>query len=128
LILAQPEGYVRLFVDEGDPMRALLLDFRAINEKQARGSNAELKEYVDKLLAAFALPEDTPPSNLVELLSQRELEVLRLVAQGLSNQEISERLFIALSSVKGHNQLIFSKLQVKSRTEAVARARELSLL
>ena len=65
---------------------------------------------------------------MVEPLSERELEVLRLVAQGLSNREISERLFLALNTVKGHNQKIFDKLQVQSRTEAVARARELGLL
>jgi LuxR family maltose regulon positive regulatory protein len=61
-------------------------------------------------------------------LSQRELKILQLIAQGLSNREISERLFLALSTVKGHNQKIFDKLQVQSRTEAVARARELGLL
>ena len=65
---------------------------------------------------------------LIEPLSQRELEVLHLIAQGLSNREIGERLFLALSTVKGHNQQIFDKLQVQSRTEAVARARELGLL
>jgi LuxR family maltose regulon positive regulatory protein len=61
-------------------------------------------------------------------LSQREIEVLQLIAQGLSNHEISDRLFLALSTVKGHNRIIFDKLQVQSRTEAVARARELHLL
>jgi len=65
---------------------------------------------------------------LVEPLSERELEVLRLIALGLSNREISERLFLALSTVKGHNRSIFDKLQVQSRTEAVARARQLGLL
>jgi LuxR family maltose regulon positive regulatory protein len=61
-------------------------------------------------------------------LSQRELEVLRLIAQGLSNQEICERLFLALDTVKGHNRRIFDKLQVQRRTEAIARARELGLI
>ena len=68
------------------------------------------------------------PSSLVEPLSQRELEVLRLMAQGLSNREIGERLFLALDTVKGHNRRIYDKLQVQRRTEAVARARELGLL
>ena len=126
LTLAEPEGYIRLFVDEGDLMRSLLLDFRAASEKQARGSDYELKEYIDKLLSAFVPTTNLLQSGLTEPLSPRELEVLRLVAQGLSNREISERLFIVLSSVKGHNQLIFSKLQVQSRTGAVARALELS--
>jgi LuxR family transcriptional regulator, maltose regulon positive regulatory protein len=61
-------------------------------------------------------------------LSRRELEVLALVAEGCSNHEISQRLFVALSTVKGHNLKIFEKLQVKRRTEAIARARELGLL
>jgi LuxR family maltose regulon positive regulatory protein len=65
---------------------------------------------------------------LAEPLSPRELEVLQLLAQGLSNHEISERLFLALSTVKGHNREIYGKLGVKRRTEAVARARELGLL
>jgi len=65
---------------------------------------------------------------LVETLSQRELEILKLIAQGLSNREIGERLFLALDTVKGHNRKIFDKLQVLRRTEAVARARELGLL
>ena len=69
-----------------------------------------------------------PAQSLIEPLSQRELEVLRLIAQGLSNREISERLFLALITVKGHNRNIFRKLQVRRRTEAVARARELGLL
>ena len=65
---------------------------------------------------------------LTEPLSRRELEVLRLLAEGLSNQEIGERLFLALDTVKGHNRRIFEKLEVKRRTEAVARGRELGLL
>jgi LuxR family transcriptional regulator, maltose regulon positive regulatory protein len=128
LNLAQPEGYARIFVDEGEPMRSLLLDFRVSSEKQLRKNDLELRKYIDALLSAFAQPKDRLQSGLIEPLSQRELEVLRLIAQGLSNREISERLFIALSSVKGHNQMIFSKLQVQSRTEAIARARELGLL
>jgi LuxR family maltose regulon positive regulatory protein len=63
------------------------------------------------------------PANVLQLI-----EVLQLIAQGLSNREISKRLFLALTTVKGHNQNIFGKLDVQSRTEAVARARELGLL
>jgi LuxR family maltose regulon positive regulatory protein len=98
-----------------------------------------MRDYAGKLLAAFESEKSrtgvesgrlTSPASqpLVEPLSQRELEVLRLIAEGLSNSEISERLFIALITVKGHNQRIFGKLQVQRRTEAVARARELGLL
>ena len=68
------------------------------------------------------------PSSLVEPLSPRELEILKLITQGLSNREIGERLFLALDTVKGHNRHIFDKLQVQRRTEAITRARELGLL
>ena len=92
-----------------------------------------MKEYVHKLLAAYGKQKDVHPSSLspqplVEPLSQRELEVLHLIAQGLSNREISERLFLALSTVKRHNGNIYGKLGVQRRTEAVAHARELGLL
>ena len=100
-----------------------------------RAAQGMMPDYIGKLLAAFEAEKVesaqlTPRSAmaLIEPLSQRELEVLKLIAQGLSNQEISERLFIALITVKGHNQRIFGKLQVQRRTEAVARARELGLL
>jgi LuxR family maltose regulon positive regulatory protein len=127
LALAEPEGYVRIFVDEGMPMAHLL------SEAAAHGI---MPDYSGKLLAVFESEaqksEDTSylPSTqpLIEPLSQRELEVLQLMALGLSNREISERLFLALSTVKGHNRRIFGKLGVQRRTEAVARARELGLL
>ena len=109
-------------------MRSLLLDFRGSLEKQPRGKDHELWGYVDKLLSAFAQSTDIPQSNSNELLSQRELEVLRLIAQGLSNDEISQQLFLALDTVKGHNRRIYGKLQVQRRTEAIIRARELGLL
>jgi LuxR family maltose regulon positive regulatory protein len=127
LALAEPNCFVRTFVDEGAPMAGLLA------EATAQGI---MSDYAAKLLAAFET-EDRKSENesdpdrsqaLVEPLSRRELEVLRLVAQGLSNHEISERLFLALSTVKGHNLKIFEKLQVKRRTEAIVRARELGLL
>ena len=130
LTLAEPEGYVRIFVDEGRPMAQLL------SEAATRGI---MPDYTGKLLAAFGaegrIDPDDPPrlatlasQPLVEPLSDRELEVLRLIAQGLSNREISERLFLAVITVKGHNRNIFRKLQVRRRTEAIARARELGLL
>jgi LuxR family maltose regulon positive regulatory protein len=95
-----------------------------------------MPDYVGKLLAVFeaeAQPSEDksdllPAQPLNESLSQRELEVLQLIAQGLSNHEISKRLFLALDTVKGHNRKIFDKLRVQRRTEAVARARELGLL
>ena len=130
LALAEPEGYVRIFVDEGLPMAHLL---------SAAATQGMMPDYIGQLLAVFEAEaqkrEDTsylspasPAQPLIEPLSQRELEVLQLIAQGLSNREISERLFLALSTVKGHNRNIYGKLQVQRRTEAVARARELGLL
>lgn len=123
LLLAVPEGYFRTFVDEGEPMQAMLFAFRSTLKKQT-----PISEYVDKLLSFFERPAERSQSNLIDPLSERELEVLRLVANGLSNDEISQKLFVAVSTVKGHNLRIFGKLQAKSRTEAVARARELGLL
>ena len=127
LTLAEPEGYVRVFVDEGRPMAQLLAEAAA---------DGIMPDYAARLLAAFKAeehksedePDVSPALPLIETLSQRELEVLRLVAQGLSNREIGERLFLAIITVKGHNRNIFRKLQVRRRTEAVARARELGLL
>jgi len=130
LTLAEPENYVRVFTDEGQPMAELL------SKQKAEGKNQ--KEYAQKLLAAFGTHEEIHPSSndqrssnsqpLVEPLSERELEVLGLIAQGYSNREISEQLHLALSTVKGHNMRIFGKLGVQRRTEAVAHARELGLL
>jgi len=127
LALAEPEGYVRIFLDEGLSMMQLL------REASAREI---MPDYTDKLLAAFEAEKrksedkpDLPSANLlIDPLSQRELEILKLIAQGLSNREIGERLFLALDTIKGHNRKIFDKLQVQSRTEAIARARELGLL
>jgi LuxR family maltose regulon positive regulatory protein len=89
-------------------------------------------DYTPKLLAAFDNEKATvspgQSENLVEPLSEREQEVLQLIAQGLTNRKISERLYLALDTIKGHNRRIYAKLGVKNRTEAVTRARELGLL
>ena len=127
LVLSAPGGFIRLFVDEGLPM------VRLLSEAAALGM---IPDYLGKVLSACEAEkqknEETssrPPAQpLIEPLSHRELEVLHLMAQGLSNQEMSERLFLALDTVKGHNRKIFGKLQVQRRTEAVARARALGLL
>ncbi len=128
LALAEPEGLIRLFVDEGRPMVSLLT---------AAAAHGLMLDYIGKMLAACevekqkyeAMVSPVPPAQpLFEPLSRRELEVMRLIAQGLSNQEISERLVLALETVKGHNKKIFGKLRVQRRTEAVARAHALGLL
>jgi LuxR family maltose regulon positive regulatory protein len=121
LLRGEAEGRRRVFLDEGPPVARLLAEARA------RGVMAD---WVGTLLAAFEAEaaRSQPAQPLVEALSRRELEVLALIGQGRSNQEIGERLFLALDTVKGHNRRIFEKLQVQRRTEAVARARELGLL
>ena len=126
LLQAEPEGYIRTFVDEGRPMAALL--HRAL----ARGVTPD---YTASLLAAFtsvdqevqSFPPPVPfPFN--EPLSQRELEVLHLLAGGASNQEIAEELSIALSTARKHVSNIIGKLGVHNRTQAVSRGRDLGLL
>jgi LuxR family maltose regulon positive regulatory protein len=124
LSLAKLEGYVRIFVDEGEPMRALL------RQAAARGIAAE---YVGRLLAAFdgdveeASPyADTQP--LIEPLSERELEVLRLLTTHLSSTEIAEELYISVHTVRYHIKSIYSKLGAHRRADAVDQARELKLL
>ena len=128
LTLAEPEGFIRVFVDEGPPMAQLLY------EAAARGI---APDYARRLLAAFpvAEPEQTdlsktqaPKSELVEPLSERELEVLQLIAEGLTNREIASRLFLSLNTVKAHTRNIYGKLGVNSRTQAVARVRALGVL
>jgi LuxR family maltose regulon positive regulatory protein len=127
LALAEPGGFIRTFLDEGPPMTDLL------SKISIQGI---MPNYVSKLLEAFEAEEKggeskafrPPAQTLIEPLSGRELEVLQLIAQGLSNREIGERLFLALNTVKGHNRRIFNKLQVQRRTEAIARAHELDLL
>jgi LuxR family maltose regulon positive regulatory protein len=118
LTLAEPEGYIRIFVDEGPPMARLLY------EAAARGI---APDYARRLLVAFEdatkdkgrrtrkeIPSSVvgPSSTLVEPLSERELEVLQLVAEGLTNQEIASRLFLSLNTVKAHTRNIYGKLGV----------------
>jgi LuxR family transcriptional regulator, maltose regulon positive regulatory protein len=141
LALAQPEGYVRLFVDEGAPMAALLSELLKRRRKGPRDARQHaMLGYVRRLLAVFESPHTStdPPvpggyargqdQPLPEHLTAREREVLELIAAGLSNQEIAAQLFIATSTVKGYVHSIFRKLEVDSRTKAVARARELGFV
>jgi LuxR family transcriptional regulator, maltose regulon positive regulatory protein len=127
LTLAEPEGYVRLFLDEGRPAQLLLAAWLA------RASPGPLRDYAVELLAHFksgptllaAAPET---GSLVEPLSPRELEVLQLIAAGKTNQQIALDLIIAPGTVKAHTGNIYRKLDVANRTEAVARARQLGIL
>ena len=139
-MLAEPEGYVRLFVGEGEPMRALLRHAAAAGVAPA---------YTRRLLAAFDLPPQpvstqikpaSPPSRptstparpaapaLAEPLTAREVEVLRLIAAGMRNDEIANHLFISPSTVKRHIANAYGKLGATHRIEAVTRANDLHLL
>lgn len=131
LLLAEPGGYVRVFLDAGPAVGPLLVDAR-------RGET--VSGYASRLLAAWEaekqgvdhadLSRSFPlrPAGLAEPLTERELELLGLIAGGLSNQEIAQRLVITLPTVKWHTSNIYGKLGVRSRTQAVARARSLGLL
>jgi LuxR family maltose regulon positive regulatory protein len=121
--LAAPEGYVRTFVDLGKSLVPVL------NHAASRGV---APQYAARLLSAFDHDQPALPSlerqPLVEPLTERELEVLQLLAEQLSNREIGRRLFISLPTVKSHTSSIYGKLAVHSREEAVARARALAIL
>ena len=131
LTLAEPSGYMRVFLDEGRPMQLLLAQWLAHAEPSS------LQEYATQLLAQFlAKPHGTREAhenvsraaNLLEPLSQRELEVLRLMALGRTNQEIARQLIVAPGTVKAHAASIYRKLDAANRTEAVTRARQLYIL
>ena len=136
LSLAEPEGYIRLFVDEGTPMARLLVQMR----RRLPGNQPGSTNYREHLLALLGRAHDEDVSHeafavpgpgiypLGEPLSERELEVLRLIAAGYSNREIADRLVIAVSTVKWYVNAIYGKLQVESRTKAIARARELNIV
>jgi LuxR family maltose regulon positive regulatory protein len=118
LALAQEEGYVRLFVENGPALTPLLSQVRHL-----------FPDYVSQLLSALpAGPENNPSALLLDPLTGREQEILSLIAQGQSNRQIADALFISVGTVKGHVNHIFGKLDVKSRTQALLRARELNLL
>jgi LuxR family maltose regulon positive regulatory protein len=132
LILGEPGGYVRTFLDEGEPIARLLSQILVARpkERQAR-SRGPSPNYVARLLAAFGEEAELAPpamESLVEPLTGREMDVLRLVVGGLSNAEIAEELVIAVSTVKSHINHIYGKLGVENRTQAVIRAQELALL
>jgi LuxR family maltose regulon positive regulatory protein len=138
LTLAEAEGYLRMFLDEGQPMQMLLAQWLA------HAGDDHLKGYVIRLLSHFdaeshvvtaeqdkASPSADPSAlgqALIEPLSQRELEVLHLIALGNTNKEIAQKLIVAPGTVKAHTASIYRKLDVSNRTEAAARARQLGIL
>ncbi len=126
LALAEPEGYIRLFVDEGDQLATLLRHPSVLRK---------FTDYSRRLLASYQeqIPDDMQSEKdlkigLIENLTNREREVLSLIATGISYQEIGEKLFISIGTIKRHAYNIYGKLAVKNRTQAVNRAKELGLL
>jgi len=139
LTLAEPEGYFRLFVDEGEPMCSLLLDLRARMKQQPSGQNHPLLVYVERLLTGFGRTKANhaitqpkkvglmEPAPHIEPLSERELEVLKLLRTELSGPEIAGQLVISPNTFRTHTKNIFSKLGVNNRRAAVRRAEDLDL-
>jgi LuxR family maltose regulon positive regulatory protein len=134
LALAQPEGYVRVFADEGPPMAALLRSLIGARQRgrAATGSGAAT-EHLHQIIQAF--PAKAPagdtipvPAGLIEPLTDRELEVLRLLAAGRRNRDIAQDLVVTQETVKKHLSHIFDKLGATNRTQAVAHARKLGLI
>jgi len=131
LALAEPEGYLQLFVDEGEAMRSLL---RMLIEKQSHNRDHPLSGYADKLLAIFPQPVAAPKSaiihqksDMIEPLSERELEVLKLLRSELSGPEIAQQLIVSLNTLRTHTKNIYNKLGVNDRRTAIRRAEELEL-
>ena len=125
LSITQPEGHVRVYVDAGQPVAELL--------GRMKTEDGAMNEYINELLAAFENKEKFRPSSpiqqpLVEPLSDREIEVLQCIAEGMSNKEIARELIISPGTVKKHLNNIYTKLNVHSRTQALARAKELQLM
>jgi LuxR family transcriptional regulator, maltose regulon positive regulatory protein len=142
LTLAAPEGYIRVFLDEGEPLKLLIADFLSSLEYRTRGKvpdgNSSIFDYAHTILAAFApssIITSTPKStidslqaSLPEPLSERELEVLRLLAGGLSNRDIADKDVVSINTVKTQVKSIYGKLGTHNREDAIAMARKLRLI
>jgi LuxR family maltose regulon positive regulatory protein len=129
LSIAEPGGFIMMFVSKGKPVAELLEEIVAVKKRDHDATQAGFSlSYAKKILSIFKTV--TPPKidGLMDPISERELEVLHLIAAGLSNREIADKLFISLNTVKTHTKNINSKLDVNSRIKAVARAKELGLL
>ena len=125
LALAEPGGYIRIFLDEGRTIAKLL--------QSVKTGNKMLTQYISRILNALGeehsiTPAVAAPQTLIEPLSERELQILQLISEGLSNREIAQELILSLPTIKWHTSNIYGKLGVKNRTTAVAKARSLNIL
>jgi len=134
LALAEPEGFQRLFLDAGEQMKLLLQEYL---QGQDQNLDVATQTYAAELLASLTHRKDghrgiqplvSGQAALAEQLSEREHEILHLLAEGLTNREIAQRLYISTGTVKVHLKHIYGKLEVGNRTEAAAQARQLSLI
>jgi len=129
ITLAEPGALIMIFVSKGKPVAELLEEIIAVKKHDQDDTQAGFSlSYAKKILSVFKAGSPPKVESLVDPISERELEVLYLIAAGLSNREIAEKLFISLNTVKTHTKNINSKLDVNSRIKAVARAKELKLL
>jgi LuxR family maltose regulon positive regulatory protein len=129
LSLAEPGGLLMIFVSKGKPVADLLEEMVAVKKRDHDAAKAGFSlSYAKKILSAFKTSKPPKIEGLMDPISDRELEVLHLIAAGLSNREIADKLFISLNTVKTHTKNINSKMNVSSRTKAVIRAKEIGLL
>jgi len=129
LALAEPGGFIMMFVSKGKPVAECLEEILAVKKRDHDAAKAGFSlSYAQKIWSAFKTVMPPKIAGLMDPISERELEVLHLMAAGLSNREIAEKLFISLNTVKTHTKNINSKLDVNSRIKAVARAKEMGLL
>jgi LuxR family maltose regulon positive regulatory protein len=118
LEIGKANGYVRVFLDEGEEMKNLLMQMQ----------KSYKDDFVAGLLAAFGEPVHIDQSALIEPLTEREIDVLKLIAEGMSNPEIAEKLVLSVGTVKTHVKHIYGKLNVDDRVKAASKARELGLI
>ena len=129
LTLAEPGGYIRIIVDEGEEIKQLLNEIlKEKNSKTSNHLNLISIKYIKKLLLAFETEKKQKKIIKEEILSNRELDTLELIAENLSNQEIADKLFISLNTVKTHVSKILDKLYADSRSEAVIKAKEQGII
>jgi LuxR family maltose regulon positive regulatory protein len=128
LRLAEPENYRRIFLDEGESMHAIL---RAVDDRLSGEDDERMKRYIGQLLSAFQVKTTLSTQGhmggmaMLEPLSEREIEVIKLLEEGLTNQEIAAQLFISLNTVKAHLKHIYSKLGVNNRVQAISKIHEI---